>query len=173
LIEPSNRESVIPTIVKLLKREESHFIFLIGKRERELLLQLLRRYPVVIGGHFRKRHPAKSEEARENQELLEEALADQQKENRQHFERMLAEAGRFKEIELGYTFTLSNSELEWMLQVLNDIRVGSWIQLGEPDPEARESIKLNEVNMQLAWAMEMAGLFEHTLIHATDSDAPY
>ena len=45
-------------------------------REREMLFALLRRYPVVIGAHYRTRHPSKTDEAKKNQQLLEEALAE-------------------------------------------------------------------------------------------------
>ena len=155
--------------MKLIKREETHYTFLIGKREREMLFTLLRRYPVVIGGHYRTRHPAKTDEAKKNQQLLEEALAEQQKENRKQLELMLTQTGRFAENDLGFTFRLNDSELEWLLQVLNDIRVGSWVQLGEPNQDATPQIALTEQNMQLAWAMEMAGLFQHSLLEATES----
>lgn len=154
--------------MKLLNRSESAFTFLIGKRERDLFLTLLRRYPVLKAAHYRSRGGAKSQSARENQELLEEALAEQQRENRRNLDEMLAQTGRFQEMELGFTFALSPSELEWLLQVLNDIRVGSWVQMGEPNTN-RELPKLNEENVQLAWSVEMAGLFEHSLLEAAGS----
>lgn len=153
--------------MKLIKRDDTHCSFLIGKREREMLFSLLQRYPVMLAAHFRTRHPPKSEESKKNQDLLEETLAEQQKENRKQLEQMLAAKGRFTENGLGYTFRLSHSEIEWLLQVLNDIRLGSWIQLGEPDPNATASVPLNEQNMLLAWAMEIAGLFQHALLEAT------
>jgi hypothetical protein len=154
--------------MKLLQRDESGVIFLLAKRERELMISLLRRYPVMIAAHFRARHPARTAEARKNQELLEEALAEQQTENRRNLEQMLSDAGRFAEDELGFTFRLTFSETEWLLQVLNDIRVGSWIQLGEPDAKEKAAPAATEENVQLAWAMEMAGFFEHSLLEAVN-----
>jgi hypothetical protein len=74
--------------------------------------------------------------------------------------------GRFQESDRGFTFTLSATEMDWMLQVLNDVRVGSWVQLGEPDGKAPPPAELTEQTMQLAWAIEMAGLFEHELLQA-------
>lgn len=134
-----------------------------------MLFSLLRRFPVVIGGHFRTRHPPKSDEAQRNLQLLEEALAEQQKENKAQVESFLAESSRFGANDLGYTFRVSEAEMEWLLQVLNDIRVGSWIQLGEPDPDGKSAIPLTEKTMQLTWGMEMAGLFQHALLEATQS----
>ena len=155
--------------MKLLKRDETHSSFLIGKREREMLFALLQRYPVISSIHFHSKTQPGSDDAKKNQELLEEALAEQQRENRKQLEQMLKEAGRFTENELGYTFRLTPSEIEWLLQVLNDIRVGSWIQLGEPDPKSEMSQPLNEQTMILAWTMEIAGLFQNSLLEAAHS----
>ena len=151
--------------MKLLGRSDSGYAFLIGKRERELFLTLMRRYPVLSGAHYHSRGGG----TQANQELLDEALAEQQRENRRNLEQMLAQPARFQEGELGFTFTLSPAELEWVLQILNDIRIGSWVQLGEPDINVRQLPELSEKNMELAWAIEMAGLFEHSLLEAASS----
>lgn len=153
--------------MKFIKRDDTHCSFLIGKREREMLFSLLKRYPVILGAHFSDRHPPKSPEAKKNRELLCDALAEQQKENRKHLEQMLSEPGRFLENDLGYTFRLSEAEIDWLLQILNDIRVGSWVQLGEPDPKSPPSTPLTEQSMILAWSMEIAGLFQHSLLEST------
>ena len=153
--------------MKLLERTEDGYTFLIGKRERDLLAALLRKYPVLNSAHFHSRGNTGAPD--ENQALLEEALAEQQRENRRNLDEMLNQAGRFQENDFGFTFRLSPSELEWVLQVLNDIRVGCWVQLGEPDANARQLSELNEENMQLAWAVEMSGLFEHSLLEAANS----
>ena len=134
-----------------------------------MLLSLLQRYPVISSAHFRTRHPAKSEAGGNNHELLEEALAEQQRENRKQLEQMLNEPGRFVENDLGYTFRLSFSEVEWLLQVLNDIRVGTWIQLGQPDPKTDFTEDVDEKTIVLAWTIEIAGLFQHALIQASET----
>jgi len=131
-----------------------------------MLFSLLQRYPAIGAAHFRNRTPAKDGDARKNQELIEEALAEQQKESRKQLEQMLAEKGRFVENDFGYTFKLSHSEIEWMLQMLNDVRVGSWIQLGEPNPDSPEKPPLNEQTVMLYWSMEIAGLFQSSLLEA-------
>lgn len=158
--------------MKLIKREETHCSFLIGKREREMLFSLLQRYPAMLGAHFKTRNPPNTDEAKNNHELLVEALAEQQKENRKQLEQMLAENRRFVENDLGFTFRLTYSEIEWLLQMLNDIRVGSWIQLGEPDLSSTTLPQLNEQTVLLAWAMEIAGLFQHALLEASHAAEP-
>jgi hypothetical protein len=157
--------------VKLVKHDDTAFTFLIGKRERDLLIALLLRYPVLSTNHFRARHPARTAEAGSDDDLLREALADQQKESRKHLEDWLKVEGRFTASDPGFNFTLTSAEVEWMLQVLNDIRVGSWVQLGAPDGKAPPPAPLTEQTMQLAWALEMAGLFQHAFLQALEPGA--
>ena len=152
--------------MKLLKRTESGYTFLVGKKERELFAGVLRHYPMVIAGHFNSRQPGHTP-VEQSEALLQEALAEQQKENRRQVEELLNEPGRFREHDLGFTFRLTHGETEWLLQVLNDVRVGSWIQLGEPDASSRSALlemKLDENTVQLAWRMELAGLFQGALL---------
>ena len=152
--------------MNLLKREGEQFVFRIGKRERNILLEVLKRYPVAWDVPYKISQSADPRAAEADQRLLEEALAEQKKENKLQLEAMLNSEGRFVEDDLGYRFTLTIQQMDWLLQVLNDIRVGSWMRLGSPDPKEGKSVKISEENLQLGWAMEMAGLYEMTLLQA-------
>ena len=152
--------------MKLVKQDEKSLTFLVGKRERDVLVALLLRYPVLATTHFFDRKPPQSRETAQDDALLQEALAEQQKASRKLLEEWLKQEGRFLETDLGYTFTLSTTEVEWMLQVLNDVRVGTWVQLGEPNGKTPPAIELTEESMHRVWALEMAGLFQHRLLEA-------
>jgi hypothetical protein len=76
---------------------------------------------------------------------------------------LLADPQRFKPAETGARLSLSPAEVEWVLQVLNDVRVGSWIILGSPDEKRTE---LNERTAPHFAAMETAGYFEAQLLEA-------
>lgn len=151
--------------MKLLSRSPEQFTFVIGKRERQMLTAVLGNYPVLANTYhsFSREGGAQNQEG---EELLREALAENQKENKRQLEQMLSEPGRFTEDKLGYRFVLKPEEMEWLLQVLNDIRVGSWARLGSPTPDRPMSAPLNEDNVKTCWAMEIAGLFESELLHA-------
>jgi hypothetical protein len=62
----------------------------------------------------------------------------------------------------GFQFSLKHPDLEWLLQVLNDIRVGSWLALGEPEQGKLPS--LNQQNFRYLVAMEICGAFESLLL---------
>jgi hypothetical protein len=154
--------------VKYLSRDAKKYLFLVGARERQLMLKLLRQYPVLSTSYHTSSKNQKGAKAAIDPELLEEALAEQQKELKTSVEKMLKQPARFKKHNLGYVFTVKETEMEWLLQVFNDIRVGSWVKLGSPRPEKPLGLEISEATIELAWAMEMAGLFEHTLLEAMD-----
>ena len=78
---------------------------------------------------------------------------------------MLREPGRFAAGQNGLRFSLRAPQMEWLLQVLNDIRVGSWLILGSPD-QAGKPIVLNEQTAPYFWSMEMSGYFQSALLEA-------
>ena len=141
-------------------------VFLLTKREYAALIGVLGRFPAIPPGHRRLSRGMQGEEAEDNQRLLDEALAEQRAENQQRLRAFLDEPGRFVELKENWRLTLKPSEAEWLLQVLNDVHVGTWIQLGSPDFEAGEKVDWNEDTAPLLWAMEVSGQFEMPLLEA-------
>ena len=152
--------------MKLIKRDGENFVLHIGRRERRLLFEVLKLYPLVPAAHHRVSQTAKQMD--EHQTLLEEALAERRQENKRQLVAMLHEEQRFKETDTGYRLTLSAPQMEWLLQVLNDIRVGSWLILGEPDEKKGKPVALTSENARHYAAMEFCGLFQMTLLDAVE-----
>jgi hypothetical protein len=150
--------------VKLIRSGKTQLTFSIGTREKRLLFQLLKLYPLVPPAHHKLSKTSNGPAHDENQELLEEALAEQRRENRKQVLAMLEEPGRFRETDKGIELSLKPPQVEWLLQVLNDVRVGAWLALGEPD-ELRLP-EINEANAPYLLAMEGAGYFESELLDA-------
>lgn len=151
--------------MNLVKREKDQFEFHLPKREKQLLLAVLDRYPLVPSAHQRL---TKSSTACEtNQRLLDESLAEQRLEHKRRLTTWLKDEQRFKEGNTGCQMVLARSDIEWLLQVLNDIRVGSWIILGSPEKDIRD-FEPTEITAPYAWAMELAGLFEAALLEGLE-----
>jgi hypothetical protein len=146
-------------------RSDRQWVLHLSTRERRLLFEILKLYPRMPVGHLRLSQSGAGTEAEANQRLLEEALAEQRKENKQRLQALLADAERWKEIKPGFRLALSAGEIEWLLQVLNDIRVGSWVALGSPE-QIYQLALLNETTAPHFWAMEISGLFQQPLIEA-------
>jgi len=152
--------------VKLIQRDGESFLFHISKREKGLLLEVLKMYPLIPIAHHRVSRTTAAPRAVESQKLLESALADRTRENKRQLLAMMTLESRRQEADGGHRLKFTAPQMEWLLQVLNDIRVGSWIILGEPDGKKAKSIELNDENARYYAAMEFCGLFQMTLLDA-------
>jgi hypothetical protein len=141
------------------------YVFLLGKREKQLLIDLLRGYPRVPAEHHKLSKSAAEANA-ESQRLLNEALSDQRKSNKSILTAFLNDPNRFHDTGHGVSLTLSAAEFDWLLEILNDIRVGSWVALG--CPEDLESVRLLTEPSPDLWFMELAGVFPMQLLHALE-----
>jgi hypothetical protein len=148
----------------LIRTDQHGLAFQLGSREKQLLLDVVQLYPLVPASHHRLSQANQSAKPDENQRLLDEALAEQRAENRRQVQALLAAPRRFRATKSGVEFRLAHGEVDWLLQVLNDVRVGGWLALGEPEPG--EVPKVTEQNVKHHFAMEASGLFESALLAA-------
>lgn len=134
----------------------------LGAREKELLLALLKRYPCIPPAHQRLSKAGAGANLQSAQRLLDDALAEQRARNKRQVQALFADPGRWTAMEGGWKLSVSTSEIEWLLQVLNDVRIGSWLALGCPEQRVDT---LTEENAPHLWAMEMSGSMEMALLH--------
>jgi len=153
--------------VKLLRFENHRYFFQLDRDEKPLFEFLLRLYPLVPSAH--QALTKSSAQLDENQRLLDEALAEQRKENKQHVEQLLADTDRFKDSDTGSELILTAGEIEWLLQVLNDVRVGNWILLGSPEEHPR--FDPDAGNAAYVLTMELASSFQMDLLMAIKHNA--
>jgi hypothetical protein len=149
--------------MKLVRSTKTRLLFHLGQRETRLLLQILKLYPRVPPAHHVLSKSGRLPDREANQRLLDEALAEQRAENKKELLALLGDSRRFSRTETGSRLSLPPAEAEWLLQVLNDIRIGSWIILGSPEHKVPE---LNETTAPDFLAMEMAGYFQAQLLEA-------
>lgn len=154
--------------MKLLRRGKGGYLFAFAERERTLLLGMVQMYPLVPAARQRLSRQPQGEQAEENQQLLDEALAAQRQENRRQILAFVQDESRFRLSKHGFELTLQPAELEWLLQVLNDVRVGSWIALGEPAAGAEP--EFTEANAKYLIALELCGIFQSQLLRALGVD---
>jgi hypothetical protein len=154
--------------VKVIRSTKDRLVFHLGRREQQLLLAVLKLYPCIPPAHQPLSKSAGLPDPEASQQLLDEALAEQRTESKRQLQALLSDTQRLQEHPDGWRLSLSASEVEWLLQVLNDIRVGSWVSLGSPEKKLG---KLTKTTAPRLWAMEMAGFFQMDLLHAIEGDA--
>jgi hypothetical protein len=141
--------------------------------ERRMLVSVLRQYPVVPESFQRlSRSPATG--SAEHQQLLNEALAEQRQRLKQHVQDWLAGKNRFRPVQGGVHFTLKRMDSAWLLQVLNDVRVGNWLRLGAPEelPQLDDLSAFSPEQLGQWLAMELSGRFQMELLMALENPPP-
>jgi len=149
--------------VKLIRDANDHLLFQLGAREKGLLLEILKLYPCLPPAHQRISKSGRLPSASSSQRLLDEALAEQRAENKKQIQHFLSDPKRFVAHDKTWRLFLSATEADWLLRILNDIRVGSWVLLGSPEERIPH---LDAKSAPHLWAMEMAGAFEMVMLEA-------
>ena len=155
--------------MKLVHRDSEKAVFRLGKREKSQFLSVLGLFPRIPPGHFKISRNCELPGYEENQHLLDEALSEQRAENQRLLKEFLAEPGRFTAAP-PIVLTIPTGRLEWLLQIFNEVRVGSWVAVGSPENSVLSV--LSEKTASDIWAMEVAGYFEACLLEAITGEDP-
>jgi hypothetical protein len=156
--------------VKFVRRNSQHLIFQLGRREHELLVDLLQLYPLLPTRYHRLSRTADAAAIQADQRLLEEAMASRKTAGREQLRTLLGSGHLLRRHNSGYQLTLPLDQADWFLQVLNDVRVGSWVQLGCPDQQEQRPIELTFANARLYLTMELCGAFQSLVLQALEKD---
>ena len=146
-------------------RQQENLVFHLGRREKDLLLDLLQLYPWLPDHHHTLSKGSAIPEQDAAQHLLEESMAEQCQQNKRQLMALISDSARLKNVGAGWELSLTAPDVEWLLQVLNDIRVGSWARLGCPE-EIMDMAELTPEVTQNLWSMEMCGYFQMHFLKA-------
>ena len=158
--------------MKLLRRHRETLVFELGARERELVIHALRLYPQLNPDYHRVSQAKRGRKFDEAQQLLVESMTERYAENRRlvatFIKDKLGGAGdaQEKRPRAKCHLTLTRGQSDWLLEVLNDVRVGSWVKLGRPDQESVRSMNLSVDNVAAFGAMEFCGYLQTMLLEA-------
>ena len=155
--------------MKRVSADEQAVVFQLRAPEHDALLDILQTYPVVPPAHHSVSKKLNDEHTADYQHLLDEALAEQRTANQKQLHAWLSTTERFKKNKAGYRFTLERADSEWLLQVLNDIRVGHWLRLGSPEPGELKPQHLDAQQLPAWLMMEMSGYFQMSVLEALES----
>ena len=153
-------------IIRSRPSDGAVFVFQISLREKALLLATMKMYPMLDAG-FHQISREDRARRRAEQQWLEEAMAEHRRDHKKKLEQFFGDEGRFfKTVKSELHLTLTAEQMEWMLRILNEIRVGSWVQLGRPAMDAVRALAANSKLASSAAAMELSGYFQMVLLQA-------
>jgi hypothetical protein len=149
--------------MRLIEQTKQGLKYELNFSEGDCLQTLMQRFPFTAPVRAKISRTDTSPKSMERETLLNESLADHRKELKKQASGLLA-PGRFRREEKGYLLTLGLEEREVLMQILNDIRVGCWHALGEPEilePKTPPSTDSELAHYNL---MNLAGYFEASLL---------
>jgi len=149
------------------------WVFGLNERERDFLVAVLQAYPAVPHDYQPLSRESADRLSPEDEALLRDALLEHRAGGKTKVHRWLKGGARFRRADDEWRFSLARTDFEWMMQVLNDVRVGNWLRLGSPD-DVHDPIELLQRDPAAFFHMEAAGLFEMQLLEAVQGghDSP-
>ena len=156
--------------MRLVERNEQSLTFDLPQRERELLVFLLRRYPVLDPGYHKISQAPEAASLESEQQFLTESMSADQTANRQRVDQFIKGRLTPDHSEADSTAVLrlivSLAEADWLLRTINDVRVGCWVRLGQPDTSDLRSPEVATRHVTDFAAMELGGLVQSILLEA-------
>jgi hypothetical protein len=153
--------------MRLYREPGDKLKFVINREEREVVVFLLGRYPVLDPSYHQLSQPAHREALAAEQALLTEHLTEDQQSNRRRIAEFIQ--NRLPDPDpqappLPVIVTLA--EADWLLRIVNDIRVGCWVRLGRPESDELHLPSAAGHSAGDYAAMELSGLIQMVLLEA-------
>jgi hypothetical protein len=151
----------------LVSQSDRQWQYFLNAHEAEVLAGLLQRFPFTDLTPRQISQMADDPAMAEREKLLNESLAEHRKELAK-VAMTLTGHEHWKKSKDGSFLTLNPSARELLLQILNDIRVGCWRALGEPEPLEKAPPTRSAKGASYRHLMDLAGYFEANLLAADE-----
>ena len=149
--------------MKLIKQTEGNWQFALHQNEFDLLCHLMKKFPHTQKAPAKISKTDKDPKSVEREELLNESLIEHRKELKRQAVNLVA-GNKLKISKQHHLLLLTAEDREILLQILNDIRVGCWHSLGEPESLDLQQFDCSALELRYRSLMNLAGYFEHHLI---------
>lgn len=154
--------------MKLLNKTGEKFVFELMSEEKELLSKIFGLYPMLDRDKIELSKTIKDEQICQSKKILSDAFKEFQDSNKRFISELFEKSDNFKPSEdyEYYTLELDGEQIERLLQILNDIRVGMWQKLGCPDLENRKDFIRSAEYVFAVYIMDICEYFEYYLLKA-------
>ncbi len=140
-------------------------VIAMSEAEGDLLVEVFSAYPLVANETRNLTKSGDHDELQEDTELLRSSIEETNQLNRSRLDDWLSHPDTFRQSSEQRLLTVKAEDTDWMLQILNDLRVGSWQQLGCPSQEELSELSLNADTFRPVCTMELAGILQTILLH--------
>ena len=153
--------------MKARRLDDGELCVLLDEREWRIFSALLAQYASGLDRPSSPSHSSKDPVIEESKTWLREMQAA-------HRQSLVKRAATW--LEVGSTSSpedtsqkmlrLSGHDVEWMLQLFNDLRISHWMLLGCPNEADLKGEKWTEAQSPSVWSMGLCGMFQSVLLQA-------
>lgn len=148
----------------LYESNPSATLIAMSEAEEDLVRDVFSAYPLVANESRELTKSDGHEDLQEDTELLRSSIAEHNQLSRVRLDKWLADPDTFRRIEEQRVLTIKTEDTDWMLQILNDLRIGSWQQLDCPSQEELSQVSLNSETFRPLCTMEFSGILQSILL---------
>ncbi|MBI3867869.1 MAG: hypothetical protein HY299_04985 [Verrucomicrobia bacterium] len=156
--------------MKRISRDDEKVVFELTDAERQILRFILQSYPMQRGAWPEHPKAPQPSPMGPDPELLNAELAAFKTSLQDRVATFLSEQPAPHPTSDVRCLVIHWKDADWLLQVLNEVRVGTWYALGCPD----ENCEMAAVRGPETWThllrLEFAGAFQGLLLHELESD---
>ena len=153
-------------VMRVFEKTDSALVLELGVAETDFLKQILSDYPLAANESRRFSAFADAGEVWENTTLLQSSLREHAQTNRAKLRLWLDSPETWKHFPDRTLLFLKTEDCSWFLQILNDLRIGSWRKLDCPEQEELDSIEINRENAHPLLAMKVSGFLQTLILNA-------
>lgn len=150
--------------MRFLESKDNSLVFLIEPRGRSILEKLCRKYPAMEVSYFELCRTMDEDELPDGREVADQMMTEEQNEVRDRIGRLLEEETRFEPSKGLFRLRLSADEVNLLLQILNDVRIGCWVRAGSPSEGAEDLLRADPQRAPLLATMQLCGFFQGALL---------
>jgi hypothetical protein len=149
--------------MRLLGQSTGRWEYELSRNEADVLFRLVKKFPFTETGLSHMSRTDDEPTMAEREKLLNESLAEHRKELTKLALNFLAE-DKWRRLDNGQLLALDSTAREILLQILNDIRVGCWRALGQPENLDTVPAQTSAKDQTFRNLMDVAGYFEMNLL---------
>ncbi|HEY1664035.1 MAG TPA: hypothetical protein VGI03_16575 [Verrucomicrobiae bacterium] len=145
--------------MRLVKQSKGNWQYHLNHNEADILLGLVKKFPFTELSQIKISKTDNEPATVERGKLLNESLAEHRKALKTLAMNLLGNE-KWQPSGEGQLLTLDSGSREILLQILNDIRVGCWHALGEPEVLESPAAHSSRKDLTYRKLMDLAGYFE-------------
>ena len=154
--------------MKLLSRTDEHLLFELSEVEDVFIRLTLSAYPIAKEGWPQGSPVTKEAKPAPDASLLEDALKETKEEHRRRLESFFQKQPMPEGDKAVRLLRIPAEDVEWLLQVANEIRVGSWYALGCPTEREERKLEDNPDSAPHLIRFDFSGWLLTVLLDAVD-----